>query len=117
MGNRIVLSVPFEREKPGMKSGREIITRTRNMIYRKLALTCSFGEAWHGDSCGGGYGFLQGGVKGLESDSHVVHITDIPAIAIMTGVSLKLENQCFQRGAKADKEGAAACATSSLTGC
>ena len=46
-----------------------------------------------------------------ESDSHVVHITDIPAIANYDGeYPLKLENQYFQRGAKADKEGAAACA-------
>ena len=114
MGNRIVLFVPFEREKTRYEERVEIITRTRNMIYRL--------EAGIDMQFRGGIGMVtpveeamdsyKGALRALrESDSHVVHITDIPAIANYDGeYPLKLENQYFQRGAKADKEGAAACA-------
>ena len=114
MGNRIVLFVPFDREKTGYEERVETITRTRNMIHRlEGAIDARFS---------GGIGAVKPiadvrdsykeALKALrESDSHVVHITDIPAAAYYDGdYPTDLENQYLQRGIKADQEGAAACA-------
>ncbi len=114
MGNRLVLFLPFEQEKVRYEERVEIITRTRNMIH-KLESTTDI-------KCRGGIGSvkpLEGirdsykeALKSLrDSDSHVVHITDIPAVADYDGeYPLDLENQYLQRGTKADREGALSCA-------
>lgn len=114
MGNRLVLFLSFEQEKMQYEKRVEIITRTRNMIH-KLENSMDI-------KCRGGIGsvkVLEGirtsykeALKSLrESDSHVVHITDIPAVAEYDGeYPLDLENQYLQRGMRADREGTLSCA-------
>lgn len=114
MGNRLVLFLSFEEEKMRYEERVEIITRTRNMIY-KLENSADF-------KCRGGIGSVKPlagirdsykeALKSLrENDSHVVHITDIPAVADYDGeYPLELEHMYLQRGAKGDREGALSCA-------
>ena len=114
MGNRLVLFLSFEQEKVRYEERVEIITRTRNMIHKLESATDM--------KCRGGIGSvkpLEGirdsykeALKSLrESDSHVVHITDIPVVSDYDGeYPLNLENQYLQRGTKADREGALSCA-------
>lgn len=114
MGNRMVLFQPFEQDKVRYEERVEIITRTRNMIHKL--------ESVMDLKCRGGIGSVKPlssirdsykeALKSLrESDSHVVHITDLPAAADYDGeYPLDLENKYLQRGAKADREGALSCA-------
>lgn len=114
MGNRLVLFLSFEQEKMRYEERVEIITRARNMIH-KLENSMDI-------KCRGGIGSVKPlsgicdsykeALKSLrESDSHVVHITDIPAVSDYDGeYPLDLENQYLLRGTKADREGALACA-------
>lgn len=114
MGNRMVLFQPFEQDKVRYEERVEIITRTRNMIHKL--------ESVMDLKCRGGIGSVKPlssiqdsykeALKSLrESDSHVVHITDLPAGADYDGeYPLDLENKYLQRGAKADREGALSCA-------
>ena len=114
MGNRMVLFVPLEREKTGYEERVEIITRTRNMIH-KLEHSADM-------KCRGGIGLVKPlgqvrdsymeAIKSLrESDSHVIHIADIPAIADYDGeYPLDLENRYLEQGTKGDREGALSCA-------
>lgn len=114
MGNRLVLFLSFAQEKVRYEERVEIITRTRNMIH-KLENSVDI-------KCRGGIGSVKPlsairdsykeAIKSLrESDSHVVHITDIPAVADYDGdYPLELENRYLLRGAKGDREGALSCA-------
>ena len=114
MGNRLVLFLSFAQEKVRYEERVEIITRTRNMIH-KLESSVDI-------KCKGGIGSVKPlsairdsykeAIKSLrESDSHVVHITDIPAVADYDGdYPLELENRYLLRGAKGDREGALSCA-------
>lgn len=114
MGNRLVLFLTFEEEKMRYEERVEIITRTRNMIH-KLENSADI-------KCRGGIGSVKPltairdsykeALKSLrESDSHVVHITDIPNVADYDGeYPLELEHMYLQRGAKGDREGALSCA-------
>lgn len=114
MGNRLVLFISFLQEKARYEQRVEIITRTRNMID-KLENSLDM-------KCRGGIGTVKPlersresykeALKSLrESSSHVVHITDIPAVADYDGeYPLDLENLYLQRGSKADREGALSCA-------
>lgn len=114
MGNRIVLFLTYEEERMRYEERVEIITRTRNMIH-KLETSADI-------KCRGGIGSVKPltgirdsykeALKSLrESDSHVVHITDIPVAADYDGeYPLELEHMYLQRGAKGDREGALSCA-------
>lgn len=114
MGNRLVLFLSFEQEKVRYEERVEIITRTRNMIHKL--------ESSMDVKCRGGIGSVKplSGVRGSykealkslrEGGSHVVHITDIPAVSDYDGeYPLDLENQYLQRGTKADRDGALSCA-------
>ena len=114
MGNRLVLFQPYGLEKMNYEKRVEVITRTRNMIY-KLEQSIDI-------KCRGGIGAVKPlaqirdsykeALKSLrESDSHVVHITDIPAVAEYDGeYPFELENQYLKRGMRADREGALSCA-------
>lgn len=114
MGNRLVLFVPYKKDKMDYEERVETITRCRNMI-RKLEervdirfrggigtvktvdeICASYKEAW----------------KALrESDSHIIHFMDIPTVSEYDGeYPLDLELKYLQRGAKADEEGAISCA-------
>lgn len=114
MGNRIVLFTPFEREKTRYEERVEIITRTRNMIHRleasiDIRFRGGIGTVKPVEEARDSYKEALRALR--ESDSHVIHIMDIPAAADYDGdYPLKLENQYFQRGAKADREGAVCCA-------
>lgn len=114
MGNRIVLLAPFDSEKTRYEERVEIISRARNMIHKlEGAIDIRFR---------GGIGTVKPvrdtrdsykeALRALrESDSHVVHIMDISTVADYDGeYPLELEVQYFQRGVKADREGAAGCA-------
>ena len=114
MGNRVVLFMPFAHEKARYEERVEIITRTRNMVHK---LEGSIDTRFRGGigtvkPLGEVRDSYKEALKALrESDSHVVHIMDIPAVTDYDGeYPLELENQYLQRGIKADKEGAAACA-------
>lgn len=114
MGNRVVLFVPFDHGKTRYEERVELITRTRNMVHKL--------ESVIDTRFRGGIGTVKPlanvrdsykeALKSLrESDSHVVHIMDIPARGNYDGeYPLELEHQYLQRGIKADKEGVAACA-------
>lgn len=114
MGNRLVLFLSFEQEKVRYEERVEIITRTRNMIH-KLENSMDV-------KCRGGIGSVKplSGIRGSykealkslrEGDSHVVHITDIPAVSDYDGeYPLDLENRYLERGIKADRDGALSCA-------
>lgn len=113
MGNRLVLFISFDQEKAGYEERVELITRTRNMV-RKL-------ESKMDLKCRGGIGSVKPlagirdsykeALKSLrESDSHVVHITDIPAADYDGEYPLEFENSYLQRGIKGDREGALSCA-------
>lgn len=114
MGNRIVLFVPFDREKARYEERVEIITRARNMIHKlesciDIRFRGGIGTVKAVEEARDSYKEALRALR--ESDSHVVHIMDIPAAADYDGeYPLELENQYFQRGAKADKEGALSCA-------
>lgn len=114
MGNRIVLFIPFEREKTRYEERVEIITRARNLVHKlegsiDVRFRAGIGTVKPVEDARDSYKEALRALR--ESDSHVVHIMDIPAVTDYDGeYPMELENQYFQRGAKADKEGAAACA-------
>ncbi len=114
MGNRLVLFLSFDQEKMQYEKRVEVITRTRNMIHKlenSMDLKCRGGIGSVKTLAGIRHSYTEALKSLRESDSHVVHITDIPAVAEYDGeYPLDLENQYLQRGMKADREGALSCA-------
>ena len=115
MGNRIVLYVPVKEQKLEYEERVEIITRTRNMLQK---LEEHIGSDFRGgiggvktrDSAKESYNEALRALR--ESDSHVVHVADIPSIQEEEAGEYprELETNYYERGMKADCEGAAACA-------
>lgn len=114
MGNRVALFVPFAHEKARYEERVEIITRARNMVHKlETAIDIQFragiGAVKPVSNVRDSYKEALRSLR--ESDSHVVHITDIPAVTgDMEDYPGDLENQYLQRGIKGDGEGACACA-------
>lgn len=114
MGNRIALDVPFHSEKARYEERVEIITRSRDMIHKledrvDLCFRAGIGTV---KPIGEGRSSYKEALKALrESDSHVVHIMDLPVINEYDGeYPVDLEVRYLQRGVNADEEGALACA-------
>lgn len=114
MGNRVALFIPFAHERARYEERVEIITRARNMVHKlesgiDIQFRAGIGTVKPLARVGDSYKEALRSLR--ESDSHVVHITDIPAV---TGEGetypSDLEHKYLQRGAKGDGEGAAACA-------
>ncbi len=114
MGNRVVLFNAVDHQKTRYEERVEIITRARNMIEKlELSIDMKFR---------GGIGTVKEisqvkesykeALKALrESDSHVVHITDIPAQNYYDGdYPLELELDFLRRGRKGDEQGTINCA-------
>ena len=114
MGNRVVLFVPSSEPVLKYEERVEVITRTRTMLQKLeehigsdfrsgIGSTKTLGNAKES------YGEALRALR--ESVSHVVHITDIPSRQedVAGEYPKELENSYYERGLKADSEGAAAC--------
>lgn len=114
MGNRLVLFISYEQEKVRYEERVEIITRTRNMIHKlenRLDIKCRGGIGSVKPLTGIRDSYKEALKSLRESDSHVVHITDIPAVEDYDGeYPMELENLYLHQGMKADREGVLSCA-------
>lgn len=115
MGNRIVLYVPSGEPRLKYEERVEIITRTRNMLQKLEERIGSdfrsgIGSTKPLESAKESYIEALSALR--ESGSHVVHIADIPSRQETQTQEYprELENNYYDRGVKADSEGAAACA-------
>lgn len=92
MGNRVVLLVPFEKETIDYDQRVHILTKTRNMVYKletriDSRFRAGIGRIRSKESLRESYAEAMRGLQ--ETDSHVVHINDIPAEA-------KVEEECME---------------------
>lgn len=114
MGNRIVLLMTLAEENIKYEERVEIITRTRNMVHKLENMIDSrfrigIGNVKSMEDVRGSY---QEAITALrESENHVVHFSDLPIRQEYDGdYPRDLENKYFERGIKADAEGAVSCA-------
>lgn len=114
MGNRTVLFIPFGHEMVRYEERVEIITRARNMVHKlesgiDIQFRAGIGTVKPLARVRESYKEALRSLR--ENDSHVVHITDIPAVSgTDDAYPADLERKYLQRGARGDGEGAAACA-------
>ena len=110
MGNQVVLLVPYEKKEVSYEERVRILERTRNMVYKL--------EERISGRFRGGIGYIKeigevsasydDAVKALRhSDSHVVHVKDIPGTKAYDGeYPSEIEKKYFQYVKKADEKNA-----------
>ncbi|MDC7291452.1 helix-turn-helix domain-containing protein [Blautia schinkii] len=114
MGNRIVLLVPCEQENTEYEERVEIVTRTRNLVHKLESRIDSRFRCGIGRVRALGSAMKQSYAEAVqalrESDSHVVHIEDIPLVQKYDGEYPQDLEQCyFQRALAKDPAGAVNC--------
>ena len=112
MGNRVVLLVPYEKESASYEERVKILTAARNMVHRlEQRIDCKFragiGKVKPMETVRESY---EEALRALrESDSHAVHINDIPIVQDYDGeYPLELENRFVQRAVEGDEVAARA---------
>ena len=115
MGNRIVLLVPFEKDRESYEDRVEIVTRARNMVHKfesriDSKFRCGIGRV---KELGGNMkeSFQEAVAALRETTIHVVHIEDVPVAQKYDGeYPQDLERRYEKRVLEKDAAGALNCA-------
>ena len=110
MGNRIVLYVPFDKERAGYEQRVEMITRARNLVRRlekdfELQFRAGIGDVHR---AGDAYTSYKEATRCLRSsDGHVIHAMDLSAASkVREEDPVDLEDRWLALAMKADAMGA-----------